>query len=123
MQRDDDPGPIGVILDAVADRIQARARRLAKRIREKQQPAISDQAVPEQAELIPVAANETVRLAAKKPVPPSRQITDRRADRDAERTVTPDTYYLADLEISDGQRMKRMADRDKGKRVKRPEPR
>jgi len=39
------------------------------------------------------------------------------------RHVIPDPDYIAELELSDGQRAKRMADRAAGKPVKRPQPR
>ena len=55
----------------------------------------------------------------KKTTPAARQITRRTPAR----RVTPDPDHTADLEMSDGQRMKRMADRARGKPVKRPQPR
>jgi hypothetical protein len=48
-----------------------------------------------------------------------RELTARKPSRH----VIPDPDYIADLEVSDGQRAKRMADRDRGKTVKRPQPR
>lgn len=39
------------------------------------------------------------------------------------RHVIPDPDYIAELEVSDGQCAKRMADRAAGKPVKRPQPR
>jgi hypothetical protein len=39
------------------------------------------------------------------------------------RHVVPDADYIADLEMTDSQRSKRMTDRMAGKPVRRPQPR
>jgi hypothetical protein len=49
----------------------------------------------------------------------ARQITQRQPKRD----VALDPDYIADLETSDSQRSKHMADHAAGKPVKRPQPR
>ena len=54
------------------------------------------------------------------PGPAAHQVTKRVP---VTRHVIPDPDHIADLEMSDGQRMKRMADRAAGKPVKRPHPR
>ena len=108
--------PISKILDAILDRINSAAERLADRIRA-EQPAIRDRFTPEQAELLPMDANE-IQLALEGPAPAARQITMRRSTLH----IVPDPDHLAELEATDGQRLERMANHDRGKPVKPPEP-
>lgn len=110
------PGPIGKIIDAIVDRINAASQRLADRIRA-DQPAMRDRFAPEQAELLPIDANE-IHPTPEGPAPFARQITMRRPALH----VVPDRDHLAELEATDGRLSQRMADRDRGKPIKPPEP-
>jgi len=69
-----------------------------------------DRFTPEQAELLPIGANE-IQLALEGPAPAARQITMRRSTLH----IVPDPDHLAELEATDGRRLERMADHDRGK--------
>jgi hypothetical protein len=56
-------------------------------------------------------------------MPPRRPATSPPRPRPSEPTREPDADYLADLEQADGQKWKRRAASERGKRVKPPEPR
>jgi hypothetical protein len=87
-------GPISKIFDAIVDRINSAAQRLADRIRA-QQTDMRDRFTPEQAELLPIEANE-IQLPVEDPTPAARQITTRRLRLH----VVPDRDHLADLEAA-----------------------
>ena len=111
-----DRGPITKILEAIFDRIDSAAQRLADRIRG-EQPDTPHRFIPKKARSLPILA-DPIDLVAQRPAPAARQITTGHARPG----IVPDRDHIADLETNDGGRLERMDDRDRGKPVKPPEP-